>query len=84
MQSIPTAHNLDAIVLFNLQSAKEEMLSRIGQTETTYQEISQKLRSILQPFNSSLQVDYFPAHSISPATIASMIKKTTRTRSLES
>ena len=59
--------------MFN--QTKEEMLSRIGQSGTTYQEISQEMRSILLPFNSSLQVEYFPAHSISPATIASLIKK---------
>jgi replicative DNA helicase len=59
--------------MFN--QTKEQMLSRIGQTGTTYQEFSQEMRSILQPFNSSLQVEYFPAHSISPASIASLIKK---------
>ena len=54
---------------------KEEMLARISTSETINVEISQEMRSMLQPFNSSLQVKHYPAHSISPATIASLIKK---------
>jgi replicative DNA helicase len=30
---------------------------------------------MLEPFNSSIQIDYFPANTISPATIAGLISK---------
>mgnify|MGYP000539585481 CR=1 FL=1 len=59
--------------MFN--QTKEEMLATIKNPETSSAEILEGMCSLLRPFNSSIQVEYAPAHSISPITIASLIKK---------
>lgn len=57
------------------KQTKEEMLAKIYNEKTSSENIFQEIQSIMQPYNASLQVEYFPAHTISPATISSLIKE---------
>jgi len=54
---------------------KEEMLTKICSPKTSSADIFQEIQSVMYPYNASLQVEYFPAHSISPANISSLIKE---------
>ena len=41
----------------------------------TSEKIREQINEIMAPYNSSIQIEYFPAHTISPATISSLIGK---------
>jgi replicative DNA helicase len=59
--------------LFN--KTKEEMLQLIYNQEMTSENIREQINEIMAPYNSSIQIEYFPAQTISPATISSLIGK---------
>ena len=59
--------------LFN--KTKEEMLQLIYSQKMTSEKIKEQINEIMEPYNSSMQIEYFPAQTISPATISSLIGK---------
>ena len=54
---------------------KEEMLRGLFSGELTPEIIKEQINELMAPYNSSIQIEYFPANSISPATISSLIYK---------
>jgi replicative DNA helicase len=54
---------------------KNEMLQELYDGETTPRTISEEIKAFLAPRRSSIQIEYFPANSISPATIGGLIRK---------
>ena len=59
--------------LFN--KTKDEMLQELYQGNLTADSIKQQINEVMAPCNSSIQIEYFPANTISPATISSLIGK---------
>jgi len=57
------------------QKTKEEMLRELFSSKISAETIKEQINSLLAPFNSSIQIEYFPANSISPATISGLISK---------
>jgi replicative DNA helicase len=60
------------------QKTKEEMLAEIYHQPAPAKNIKKAIDELMAPYNSSIQIDYFPANSISPATISSLINKYNR------
>jgi len=54
---------------------KEEMLREFNNQNITANVIKEQINEMFTPYNSSIQIEYFPAHKISPATISSLIGK---------
>ena len=59
--------------MFN--KTKEEMLRMIFNRSSSSESIRAKIHKMMAPFNSSIQIDYFAANTISPATISALIQK---------
>jgi replicative DNA helicase len=59
--------------MFN--KTKEEMLRMIFNRSTSSESIQAEIHIMMAPFNSSIQIDYFAANTISPATISALIQK---------
>jgi replicative DNA helicase len=57
------------------KKTKQETVAMILNRRTTAEQIRDEINQMLEPFNSSIQMDYFPANTISPATIAGLISK---------
>jgi replicative DNA helicase len=59
--------------MFN--KTKEEMLRMIFDRSISSERIREEINEMMAPNNSSIQIDYFPANTISPATISALIQK---------
>jgi replicative DNA helicase len=60
------------------QKTKREALRVILTEKNGAALLREEINALFGPFNSSIQIDYFPANTISPATIASLIEKYNR------
>jgi replicative DNA helicase len=60
-------------VLF--RKTKNEMLQEIYQQKIKADSIKEQINEMMAPYNSSIQIEYFPANTISPATISSLIDR---------
>ncbi|MGV7223234.1 MAG: DnaB-like helicase C-terminal domain-containing protein [Nitrospinales bacterium] len=54
---------------------KNEMLQELYHQKITADSIKEQINEKMAPYNSSIQIEYFPANTISPATISSLIGK---------
>lgn len=54
---------------------KDEILQELYQQKVTADSIKEQIKEKMAPYNSSIQIEYFPANTISPATISSLIGK---------
>jgi replicative DNA helicase len=57
------------------KKTKGEMLQELYNGTRTADSIRERINAMMAPYNSSIQIEYFPAQSISPATISSLISK---------
>jgi len=57
------------------KKTKEEMLKMIFDRRIPSESIRAEINELMAPYNSSIQIDYFPANTISPATISALIQK---------
>ena len=58
-----------------LNKTKEEMLKLIFNRTISSESIKKEINERMARYSSSLQIDYFPANTISPATISGLIQK---------
>ncbi len=58
-----------------LKKTKEEMLKLLFNRTISSESIKKKMNEKMAMFASSIQIDYFPANTISPVTIAGLIQK---------
>jgi len=58
-----------------LNKTKEEMLKLIFNRSISSESIQKEINDQMMRYNSQLQIDYFPANTISPATISGLIQK---------
>ena len=60
------------------QKSKREALNIVLTEKDGAALLRDEINALFGPFNSSIQIDYFPANTISPTTIASLIEKYNR------
>jgi replicative DNA helicase len=58
-----------------LKKTKEEMLKLLFNRNISHESIKKRINEKMARFASSIQIDYFPANTISPVTIAGLIQK---------
>jgi len=60
------------------KKTKKEMLKVLNDPSSNPLLIKQEIDKMLSPYNSSIQIEYFPSNTISPMTIAGLINKYNR------